>query len=382
MAWRPEKKGIASRQPQPGAFRAGFSGAPSPDARAAGKLVNFVFPLRRNSKRARGARGKLRMRTRLVFCAVALAMGGDAAAAELGLASFYGAQGLTAAHRSLPMGSRVRVLNLNNGRSVILRIADRGPFIRGRIIDVSTAAAVTLGFRDAGLAHVSIEAHVRGNPGGQRRAFAAGGACLRRDLVLCELQRRRLSRRASANRLGRRPSGAALGRCVGMREFPIAARPIRREHERSGCSIVATVAEVDLSGVERAVSIPGERPHGYGGGREHPRRGTVDAVVARCKHRAALGHQRLRASAHQIRRPPSISSTRPSKYSLRRMNSAASAMSAGSARRFHGNCRNDPLEHFRRHGGHHARVAIAGRDAGDADMLVRKFLPTKSPSWR
>ena len=84
-------------------------------------------------------------------------MGCDASATELGLASFYGAQGLTAAHRSLPMGSRVKVLNLDNGRSVIVRIVDRGPFIRGRIIDVSTAAAVTLGFRDAGLAHVRIE---------------------------------------------------------------------------------------------------------------------------------------------------------------------------------------------------------------------------------
>jgi rare lipoprotein A len=97
------------------------------------------------------------MRTRLVFCAVALGMGCGPAAAELGLASFYGAEGLTAAHRSLPMGTRVRVLNLDNGRSLIVRIADRGPFIRGRIIDVSTAAAVTLGFREAGLAHVRIE---------------------------------------------------------------------------------------------------------------------------------------------------------------------------------------------------------------------------------
>ena len=97
------------------------------------------------------------MRTLFVFCAVALGMGCHASATELGLASFYGAQGLTAAHRSLPMGSRVRVLNLDNGRSVIVRIVDRGPFIHGRVIDVSTAAAVTLGFRDAGLAHVRIE---------------------------------------------------------------------------------------------------------------------------------------------------------------------------------------------------------------------------------
>ena len=81
-----------------------------------------------------------------------------ASATELGLASYYGAAGLTAAHRNLPMGSRVKVLNLDNGRSVILRIVDRGPFIRGRVIDVSTAAAEALGFRDAGLAHVTIDA--------------------------------------------------------------------------------------------------------------------------------------------------------------------------------------------------------------------------------
>jgi rare lipoprotein A len=81
-----------------------------------------------------------------------------ASATEVGLASYYGAAGLTAAHRSLPMGSRVKVLNLDNGRSVILRIMDRGPFIRGRVIDVSTAAAEALGFRDAGLAHVRLDA--------------------------------------------------------------------------------------------------------------------------------------------------------------------------------------------------------------------------------
>ena len=97
------------------------------------------------------------MRTLFVFCAIALGMGCDASATEVGLASFYGAQGLTAAHRSLPMGSRVKVLNLDNGRSVIVRIVDRGPFIHGRVIDVSTAAAVTLGFRNAGLAHVRID---------------------------------------------------------------------------------------------------------------------------------------------------------------------------------------------------------------------------------
>ena len=55
---------------------------------------------------------------------------------------------LTAAHRSLPFGTMVRVTNLRNGRTVIVRINDRGPFGKGRIIDVTPAAAQQLGFSD------------------------------------------------------------------------------------------------------------------------------------------------------------------------------------------------------------------------------------------
>jgi rare lipoprotein A len=83
-----------------------------------------------------------------------------ASAAEKGIASYYTNphhSGLIAAHKSLPMGSEVRVINLDNGRSAIVKIVDRGPFIRGRIIDVSTAAASVLGFRESGTAHVQIE---------------------------------------------------------------------------------------------------------------------------------------------------------------------------------------------------------------------------------
>jgi rare lipoprotein A len=84
-----------------------------------------------------------------------------------GLASFYGnesqtasgerfdAQGLTAAHRTLPFGTRVRVTNHSNGRSVVVTINDRGPFVRGRIIDVTPAAAHVLGM--SGLAPVTVE---------------------------------------------------------------------------------------------------------------------------------------------------------------------------------------------------------------------------------
>jgi peptidoglycan lytic transglycosylase len=61
---------------------------------------------------------------------------------------------LTAAHRNLPLGSKVTVTNKSNGRSVVVTINDRGPFVRGRVIDVSPAAARALGF--SGLTHVSL----------------------------------------------------------------------------------------------------------------------------------------------------------------------------------------------------------------------------------
>ena len=76
---------------------------------------------------------------------------------SVGVASYYGAAGLTAAHRSLPLGTRVRVTNTANGRSVVVRVADRGPFIRGRSIDLSRSAAHAVGMTEAGLAKVRLE---------------------------------------------------------------------------------------------------------------------------------------------------------------------------------------------------------------------------------
>lgn len=92
---------------------------------------------------------------------------------ERGVASWYGTKfhgrntsngevydlyGMTAAHRSLPIPSYVRVTNLNNQRSVIVRVNDRGPFHGDRIIDLSWAAAKKLGFADQGVARVEVEA--------------------------------------------------------------------------------------------------------------------------------------------------------------------------------------------------------------------------------
>ena len=83
-----------------------------------------------------------------------------------GAASYYSGKGrtasgghvgaLTAAHRSLPFGTKVRVTNLSNGRSATVTINDRGPFVRGRIIDVSKGAADVLGMRHSGVARVRV----------------------------------------------------------------------------------------------------------------------------------------------------------------------------------------------------------------------------------
>lgn len=64
---------------------------------------------------------------------------------------------MSAAHRTWPMGSLVQVTNLENGRSVMVRVNDRGPFARGRVIDVSRAAARALDFEQDGEVRVSLE---------------------------------------------------------------------------------------------------------------------------------------------------------------------------------------------------------------------------------
>jgi len=108
----------------------------------------------------------------LVASVLAIAMFSvEADARECGGASWYGdrfarkrtASGarfnpnaMMAAHRSLPFGSRVRVTDRRSGRSVLVRIVDRGPHVRGRVIDVSRAAARKLGFLRRGTARVCI----------------------------------------------------------------------------------------------------------------------------------------------------------------------------------------------------------------------------------
>lgn len=106
----------------------------------------------------------------LILATAALAAVIGSACAESGIASHYSTRelgtrtasgralhddALTAAHKTLPFGSHVRVTNQANGRSVVVTITDRGPYVRGRVIDVSAAGAQALGF--SGLTRVSVE---------------------------------------------------------------------------------------------------------------------------------------------------------------------------------------------------------------------------------
>jgi rare lipoprotein A len=109
----------------------------------------------------------------ILMLAAALSVGGvfeiANATPSRGLASHYGyksktasgemmnPQAMTAAHPTLPFGTRVRVTDVSTQRVVVVRINDRGPFVKGRIIDLSTAAAQVLGIVGRGVAMVEVE---------------------------------------------------------------------------------------------------------------------------------------------------------------------------------------------------------------------------------
>lgn len=116
------------------------------------------------------------MRVKLVcvaaLTAATLAVGAGSAFAQCGKASWYGpgfhgrktANGekfnmgaLTAAHKSMPFGTKLRVTNKRNGKSVVVRVNDRGPFVRGRMLDLSKAAAGRIGMISTGSGAVCVQ---------------------------------------------------------------------------------------------------------------------------------------------------------------------------------------------------------------------------------
>ena len=112
---------------------------------------------------------KTRLAATGLLAAASLAGSAGLASAQCGSASWYAltsktASGermnpaaMTAAHRTLPFGSKVVVTNQRNGKQVVVRINDRGPFIKGRVIDLSRAAAARLGFVSQGHTKICME---------------------------------------------------------------------------------------------------------------------------------------------------------------------------------------------------------------------------------
>lgn len=107
---------------------------------------------------------------KLILCAVLLFS--QQCFAETGIASWYSTKtngtrtasgeklndsGLTCAHRTLKFGTKVKITNLRNKKTVIVKVTNRGPFIKGRIVDVSVVAARELGFYKNGITKVKIE---------------------------------------------------------------------------------------------------------------------------------------------------------------------------------------------------------------------------------
>ena len=168
---------------------------------------------------------------------------------ETGLASWYGhpyhgrpaANGeiydmekLTAAHRTLPFGTWVRVVNLSNDKTVDVRIIDRGPFVEGRIIDLSHAAAEAIGLIGPGVARVRLD------------ILSLPTARLRRKLVCGPSRRvsRSRSRRTPARVAGTRVRSARIWCCVAgspsLWRVLVGQRPIRGSRQCSGRTSPAT----------------------------------------------------------------------------------------------------------------------------------------------
>lgn len=127
------------------------------------------YPARKTKKRAYKKRKVVRSSAKKVKISKNNAKRSGSRGSLRGIASYYwqpqrvasggwfNPNALTAAHKTLRFGTRVRVTNLRNGRSVVVRINDRGPYIKGRIIDLSRRAADIVGMRKSGVAPVRVD---------------------------------------------------------------------------------------------------------------------------------------------------------------------------------------------------------------------------------
>ncbi len=172
--------------------------------------------------------------------------------AQVGTASWYGRpyhgrraangeiydmEALTAAHRTLPFGTRVRVQNLENGRIVDLRIIDRGPFIEDRIIDVSYAAARALAMVGPGTASVRVE--VLSVPSNEAATLFAVQVGAFQDRAMAERLQRKMEKLYGTAKIVEEEGNPALWRVIvgkheNMEAAQSLARRIRSENPDNG----------------------------------------------------------------------------------------------------------------------------------------------------
>ena len=138
----------------------------------------------------------------------------------------YDMYAMTAAHKTLPIPAYARVTNLSNGRSVVVRINDRGPFVANRIIDLSYTAAHKLDMRRAGTAFVEVEVITPGAAARHRPRHHPAGACRRSRDPLLYLQAGAFGVADNAAKLAERLRGAGIDKVWRGRARPALRRCI------------------------------------------------------------------------------------------------------------------------------------------------------------
>jgi rare lipoprotein A len=200
------------------------------------------------------------MAAALEGCSAGLPPGPMPGVPQTGIASWYGPgfhghattsgecydqHGLTAAHPTLPLGTRARVTNLDTGRSVEVRVNDRGPFVKGRAIDLSYAAATSIGMVGPGTAPVRIEVVARPAGGYSRVAYAVQVGAFSEETKAHAL-RTDLAPRYSDVYISPVRGRAEVFYRVRVGPYPDRVLAERRAEELAGLGLLAVVTEEPL----------------------------------------------------------------------------------------------------------------------------------------
>jgi len=247
----------------------------------------------------------------------------------------YNMEAMTAAHKTLPMPSLVEVTNLENGRRLVLRVNDRGPFVSGRIIDVSRGAARKLGFKGSGIAKVRVRILEResrqmkqlalANMTGRARALAARRqrrAATRAQVAVRQPETRPVERRAYTPSAATGVGSVQPARAQPLKPAAVAKGPIYRapKLQQRAAAPIAVSRSARNQGSIRVTDLPPSRaassPKGATDGIYRPKvvggsRGGAGPgrVVGRREHDTRTKASVIRAPRPAYRRP--VAQSRP-----------------------------------------------------------------------